>query len=444
MSNNNYTNIELERRVLSHFIRFDNSIGLKKEFLTMDEAKDLFDFAAKYKGFSDDYDSWKNLWSNDLELKHKNAEKAEKFLQLLWTEDEIDKEDIDIYIEQLGNFAEARMLHQVYVKSIELFTNGSPGEARKVLKDGLNALESQFDNEVISRGDYVEGFAERFEQYEYKKNSEEVGRVPTGIAPLDEQIQGVATASLNFLQGESNVGKTFILQEIAYQDMLHGYKVLFITVEMQKVEIEQRWDGRITNIPYNKFGFGTLTPDEEGLWKKRIGDLEIAYRQGGRLATTFIPEGCTVMAIKTEIDHWLGKWGTKPDVVVIDYADLMNSSRKTYSEQESQGAVFRDLKRLSQTENIVVWTASQISGASYGKIQITLSDTGYSKRKGNWANLVLGVSTDPDNPQILHVFVAKNTFGKKFFEVLLYTDFEKARIDTYSNKNGNGNKNNEM
>jgi len=219
---NNYTNLDLERRLLSHHIRFDNTIGLKKEFLTIDEGIELFIFSSKRNAFSDDYDSWISLWRDDLQLKHKSIEKSEKFLQLLWTEDEIDKEDVNIYVENLQSFAEARMLHQVYVKSIELFTNGSPGEARKVLKDGLASLEGQFDNEIISRGDYVDGFAERFEQYEQKKISEEVGRVPTGIAPLDEQIGGVATASLNFIQGESNVGKTFILQEIAYQDMMHG------------------------------------------------------------------------------------------------------------------------------------------------------------------------------------------------------------------------------
>jgi hypothetical protein len=428
---NNYTNLDLERRLLSHHIRFDNTIGLKKEFLTIDEGIELFIFSSKRNAFSDDYDSWISLWRDDLQLKHKSIEKSEKFLQLLWTEDEIDKEDVNIYVENLQSFAEARMLHQVYVKSIELFTNGSPGEARKVLKDGLASLEGQFDNEIISRGDYVDGFAERFEQYEQKKISEEVGRVPTGIAPLDEQIGGVATASLNFIQGESNVGKTFILQEIAYQDMMHGYKVLFITVEMQRVEIEQRWDGRITNIPYNKFGLGTLTPDEENLWEKRIGDLKISYNQGGRLATVFIPEGCTSMAIKTEIDYWDKVWGGKPDVVVIDYADLMNSNRKTYSEQESQGAIFRDLKRLSQTESVVVWTASQISGASYGKIELGLGDIGYSKRKGNYANLVLGVSVDPDNQRIINIYCAKNTYGKKFFTITLYTDFERARIDVY-------------
>ena len=433
-----YSNVDLEKRVISFFLRVDSTIPISLDYFTIPEARQLFLFVNENKRLSaNSLDDWWSLWKIELQRKYNEVGSHEKFLQSLWIEDvEEEGENISYYIEELKGYAEARSLYTVFSSSIQRYNEGDVTEARRILEDGVLNLKQNFTPQVMSRSDFVEGFADRYKHYGKRKRGEEIAKIPTGIVKLDKKIEGAARASLNFIQGEAGSGKTFILMEIAYQGSINGHNVLFVTVELQRREIEVRWDGRLTGLPYLKIDKGELLKEEEGLWRKRIRNLKKMYEAGGRLATVAIPEGCNILSLESELAFWKEKWGGKIDILVVDYADLMESTRKAGNEQEAQGMVFRDLKRLSQTHDLVVWTASQISGRGYGKRQITQSETGYSFRKNNWANLILGIGADALDKEegIIRLYVAKNTFGKSGFEVILVPDFERSMIDVESRK----------
>lgn len=427
-----YASPDIERLVLSHYMRTDSTIAVRLDYFQQEEARQLFLFTQEHRSLANSFDEWWDLWKVDLQRVHKNLAPHKRFLQAVWAEEEMGDDRAAFFVEQLRGFAEGREMRDVYTSSITLFESGKVTEARQVLEDGVARLRREFAPEVLDRGDFVETFVERYKGYKRRRMGEEQTKIPTGIHRLDKRISGSSPASLNFFQGESGSGKTFLLMEIAYRHCLMGRKVVFVTVELQRYEIETRWDGRITGVDYLRVDSGTLTKTEEDWWRKRIRDIRRVYRAGGRLATAFIPEGCTVASLLTEIDYWADQWGGKIDTLVVDYADLMESTRRTYSEQEAQGAIFRDLKRLSQVHNLVLWTGSQISGRSYGKKVMGLGETGYSMKKGNWANLVIGIGADPMDVEegVMRLYVAKNTFGKSGFEVLLHPDFARATVDT--------------
>lgn len=426
-----YHNHELEKKVLSHYVRFDTSIPLRLEYLTMEEARELFSFCTTHKKLAKTFKEWWEIWSIDLDRKSLPLDAYQKFLRSLWTEDEETPERIDYYLGELKGFAEGRDLYVTLEGAINLFKVGSPKDARILLENNLLNIRSNFSPQVMSRSDFVEDFSERFTRYKKRKSGEEVAKIPTGIRKLDRKIGGVNPASLNFIQGESGRGKTFVLLEIAYGAFCQKLKVLIITVELRREEIEARLDGRVTGLKYRNLDKGNLTPEQENLWRKRIRDLKKLTKEGARLGEVFIPEGCTVASIEAELDYWEERWGYKVDMIVLDYADLMETPRKVFSGEERLGCIFKDLKRLSQERNIVVWTASQTSGASYGKRVLTLADTGYSKKKAQWSNLVIGMGSDPDDVAngILRLSISKNTYGPSGGQVVLYTDFSRAMID---------------
>lgn len=426
-----YNNHELEKKALSHYVRFDTSIPLRLEYLTMEEARELFSFCTTHRKLAKTFKEWWEIWSIDLDRKDLSLDAYQKFLRSLWTEDKETPERVDYYLDQLRGFAEARELYNVYESSIRLYTDGDVTAARNLLEDGVGRLKRSFSPQVMSRSDFVEDFSDRYTRYKKRQSGEEVAKIPTGISKLDRKIGGVNPASLNFIQGESGRGKTFVLLEIAYGAFCQKLKVLIITVELRREEIEARLDGRITGLKYRNLDRGNLTPEQEGLWRKRIRDLKKLTAEGARLGEVFIPEGCTVASIEAELDYWEEKWGYRVDIVVLDYADLMETPRKVWSGEERLGSIFKDLKRLSQERNIVVWTASQLSGASYGKRIITLADTSYSKKKAQWSNLVIGMGGDPEDiaAGILRLSISKNTYGPSGGEVVLYTDFSRAMID---------------
>lgn len=429
-----YADIELEKLVLSQFIRFDSTLNLSSSYFTTDEAKKLYTFIKKHRKIVKSSEELWDLWSiNLVRTNNVDLEKAEKFLQSVYIEDKVSDDLIDYYIEQLKGFAEARILLDIYRKSLREYKNGDVIDARKTLEKGLVTLAQEFPVESISRGEFVSGFADRFNTYNKRKSGEETGRIPTGIKKLDMVINGIAPASVNLIQGETNAGKTFLLQEIAYQSFANLNKVLFITIEMQRIEIETRWDARIAGIEHGKISTGSLNIDQEEYWKSRIREIAIYHQNGGRLATTFIPSHCTVSAIEAEIDYWEEQWNDKIDIVCLDYADLMSSDKKTYSEQDFYGNIFSDLKRLSQTKELAIWTATQFSGKAYNKEITDLADTSYSMKKAFWSNLIINMTTDR-NDGIIKLTVVKNTFGKVGAQVVLYSDLGKSLIDKIEQK----------
>ncbi len=68
----------------------------------------------------------------------------------------------------------------------------------------------------------------------------------------------------------------------------------------------------------------------------------------------------SVLDIEAELRRLLRNFGWRPDLIIIDYADLMTGREKKYyrNETESQRAAYRDVKRLTN-RGYAIWTASQ-------------------------------------------------------------------------------------
>ena len=426
-----YANNELERTVLSHFIRFDNSLQLSKELFTSDEAQELYKFVTENRRIISDIDELWDIWEIDLKRKGLPIPTHKKYIENIFLEDQISDDDIEYYLDQIRAFASVRQLYGVYESSFSSLKAGDPLNALEQLERGINTMKSEYPTETIYRTDFTEDVGERIINYRQKKKGKIVSKIPTGIKKIDERITGIAPQSLNIIQGETNIGKTFFLQELALQGFRFGLKVLFVTIELNAQVLEARWDARIANLNVDKIDSGRLTHKEEEQWQTRLKGLSKFTKKGGRLGIVAIPEGCTIQSLETELLFRRKKWGSDVEMVVIDYLDLMDSGRKNFTEQEAQGNIARDLQRFCKIKDVIVWTATQVAGRSYGKGQLDLSDVGYSKKKAMFANLFLGISASKDDMEegALRVKVLKNTVGVKDISVVLSPRYDKGMID---------------
>ena len=423
-----YADIPLEKRILCHFMK-DNTLGLRTDLFTTDEGRKLFEFVRDNWGMADTVDGWWSLWRLDLRKRGAETPGHRRFLQDVLREEAIPDDHVDSLFDTLKGFAEMRSLFLVYETSLKLAADGDALGARMQLEDGLIQLKSDFPEVSIYREDFVDGFMDRLKEYRRKKTGEVVSRIPTGIEKLDKRIGGVGRMTLNLVQGETNIGKTFVLQELAYQGFLRGLNVLFVSIELRGQLLQTRWDSRLTGVNFGKIDSGAMTLDEEKLWQARM--LEVKNETTGVLTLIALAEGCKISSIEAELTNWENQRDKKIDLVVIDYLDLMLSDRRTHMEQEEQGAIARDLKRFCQLQDIVVWTATQVAGRSYGKSKLDSTDTGFSKKKGMWANLILGISANQEEQEdgILNMTVTKNTIGPKGFQITLYPDFSVSQLD---------------
>lgn len=134
-----------------------------------------------------------------------------------------------------------------------------------------------------------------------------------------------------------------------------------------------------------------LTPKAAQLaWKKYQTDfgtdpLKLSIHRNSTISTRGIGE---------QIERWIGD-GWIPDVVVIDYADLL-SPPPGYVEREAINQTWKELRSISQMLHCLLVTATQADARSYGKDMLTMANFSEDKRKNAHVTGMIGINPGRD------------------------------------------------
>jgi hypothetical protein len=182
--------------------------------------------------------------------------------------------------------------------------------------------------------------------------------------------------------------KSWMLLESAQQALFSGCKVLFISLEMPKNQMLRRiWTAltkrprgpKVVRVPYfvemdesrddkpmykveyeDKAAEGAeLTQEFFADWVKKFKK----YFKGGDIKLKCIPaKTATVQDLATYLDNLEYYENWIPDVVVLDYADLMTSKVKG-EERHKLDDIWSNLRRIALQREICIITASQANRA---------------------------------------------------------------------------------
>ena len=122
--------------------------------------------------------------------------------------------------------------------------------------------------------------------------------------------------------------------------------------------------------------------------------MELVKTKSGLKALNVPYQGSapSINAVLTGLD----RKGWSPDVVVIDYADLL-AAPTGYTESRDQiNATWKTLRAISQRFHCLVVTATQAKASSYTKGTIDRSDYAEDKRKLAHATGIVGINQDSD------------------------------------------------
>ena len=101
----------------------------------------------------------------------------------------------------------------------------------------------------------------------------------------------------------------------------------------------------------------------------------------------------SVKGIKASLDMWEKQDGFVPDLITIDYADLLVAEEKTdYRHQQFE--IWKALRGLSQQRHALVLTATQADAKSYEKERLTMSNFSEDKRKYGQVTAMYGLNQD--------------------------------------------------
>lgn len=188
-----------------------------------------------------------------------------------------------------------------------------------------------------------------------KSHSKGITGIASGYKRLDELTSGFQNSDLIVLAARPSMGKTALALNIAAHAAAQGYTVGFFSLEMAAEQLTLRLLSIESNIPHHNIRNATISSDE---WL-------ILTSVAGQLAEhkLFIDDTAllTVMdlrakARKLKAEHNLS-------MLVIDYLQLVHSTKRHENRHQEVSEISRSLKALAKELNIPVIALSQLSRA---------------------------------------------------------------------------------
>jgi len=335
---------------------------------------------------------------------------------------EIRKQEVEdweyVQIESL-NFCRQQELKKANDKISTIIDNGEFGryeECAEIMKEALSVGAEKDDGTSISEGwDTV--LEEDFRH-----------PIPTGISGIDELTDGgLSRGELGVVLAPYGVGKTTILTKIANSAYNVGYNVLQIVFEDIPDVIKRKHASCWSGIELN-----SLSDDKESVIdviKQKTEGVE-----NDLIIKKFTSEGVTVNHIKSYIRHLIST-GFKPDMVVLDYIDCVESTRRYNDEWSGEGNVMRAFESMLVEYNLVGWTAVQGNRSSVSADVVTGDQMGGSIKKAQIGHFIMSIARTLSQKEGNRATIAvlKSRFGKDgvIFEDCTF-DNGRVYIDTES------------
>lgn len=180
------------------------------------------------------------------------------------------------------------------------------------------------------------------------------------------------------------VGKTFTLIDCGIEALKNGLNVVMFSLEMSRTNMIKRvWkslSGQVTEdieitVPEFVQEGEKYRVEEKTVHKKASSILEVEKKQkslkrlfrGGNLKIFAEPiYSMTVEKLETKLDD-LNHNGFIPDVIIIDYADIMLPSNSRLDYRNQLDDIWKRLRAMAQKRKCAVFTASQASRGAINK-----------------------------------------------------------------------------
>lgn len=246
---------------------------------------------------------------------------------------------------------------------------------------------------------------------------------PTGLDKIDSQDilrGGLGRGELGVIAANTGVGKSHFLVAMGCSAMRAGKNVIHYTFELSEHDTGKRYDSNLCDIPSNEI----IDRKSEVIDKYSKMDV-------GKLIIKEYPTGsASVMTLRNHIEKLTLK-GFTPSLVIVDYADVMKSSKAYDSLRHELKLIYTELRNLAVELQIPVWTASQANKDSSKADVVGLENLGESYAKAQVADVVLSISRKPMEKSTGsgRIFVAKNRAGRDGLLFPINIDTAKSKFE---------------
>ena len=345
-------------------------------------------------------------------IKTPTVELIRKFTDIVTKHIDVDDKTIEYSMEL---FVKKSGMFQTLTDYISAKSDVSKKKSKVTFDSTYNEIakfyDFRLDNDIGL--DYFNQFDKQLD-YLMKPDS----RLKTGIDAIDTWSNGGIPSAGNCLcafQAGTNVGKTLFLGNVAYNMLKQDKCVVIVTMEISALGYGRRLSALLSGC--NVDCLAAYHEEMEGNIKK----FKEEHPSAQLIIKEYPMHGTTTSDIDTYIEN-LKHDGINPDLVIVDYLNLLTPSFCSKNEQQwiKVAIVSEQLRAISKKYEIPIFTATQSSRSSLMDQETKLADMSQSLGLAVAADLILGLYCFTEEANVVHMNCIKNRFGSKNYVSRMY------------------------
>jgi len=302
----------------------------------------------------------------------------------------IEATDLEFVKQETLDFCKNQVLKGAIENSIDLLEQKNYDEIKVIIDEAMKA-----GSERDLGHDYIISLDARL-------NESVRETMPTPWDAVSTVMDGgLAGGELGVLVAPAGIGKSWCLQSLGAHLVKQGKTVVHYTLELNESYVGLRYDTVFSGVTTSNIKF--YQEDVQKVIDKLTGKLIIKYYPTRSASVNTLSAHLKQMEIQ-EI---------KPDVVIVDYADILKPTTFYKEKRHATGETYENLRGMAGEFDVPIWTASQANRSSLEEEVIDASKVSEDYSKVMTADFVMSVSRKVEdkiaNTGRFHVI--KNRFG---------------------------------
>lgn len=367
-----------------------------------------------------------------IDLQSASGLSDEQYIQaqkLITSYTEKSDKDLPWLVDTTEDFCKDKALYNALMEAIKITDNKSDNLSKGALPQIMSdALAVSFDTSIGH--DFIDNASDR-----YDTNHSEVYRIPFDIELLNKITKGgLPKKTLSMLLASTGVGKSMFMCHMASANLLSGYNVLYLTLEMSEEKIAERIDANVLDVPIQNFD---SIDKEEYLNKIQ----RIKSNTSGKL---IIKEYPTASASTANFRHLINELKIKknfvPDIIYIDYLNICASSRVKNTQANSytiMKSVAEEIRGLAIEFNLPIVTATQTNRSGTNNSDIELTEVSESHGVSQTVDLLIALISSEELQELDQIMIKqlKNRYNDLNYYKRFVVGVDRSRMKIYDTEN---------